>query len=126
MYTESQTLKLKADQKQEGLPAEVTITRIEGEVITVSSSDGVFETSAQILDAFYTSKENLTLENLPKVTMATIDEALTLFDVYASTHDPLTGIQVKSKLFNLKAGIAKVTGQVVEASAASPLGRKIS
>jgi hypothetical protein len=124
MYAVGLKLKLKPEQLQAELPQEIEVTLVDGESIHVTSEAGTFESSKDILDAFYVKAEELTLESLPKTVIEALAEVIALFDVYAATQSALAGIQVKTKLLTLKDSVARVSGHKSEG--VSLLGRKIS
>ena len=124
MYKESQVLVLQAGQEQDGLPSELTVLKVEGEAVTVTSAEGTFESTAEILDTFYTAKEEFSLSTMPKMSVDAIDEILLAFDFYAVSQSPLAGIQVKTKLLALKDNISRVAG--LKSDTKSPLGKKVS
>lgn len=126
MHKEGQVYKIKPEQEQPGLPVEVTLTKLDATTgaATLTSTDGVFESTLEVLETFYVVKEEFNLVTMPKLTVSALEEAIALFDVYASTQSALAGIQVKSKLLALKENIAKAAG--IKAEVASPLGKKIA
>lgn len=125
MFKEGQTLKLKQEHVgSEGLPAEVTVGKTEGDAIIITSEEGTVESTAAILEMFYEAKEELSLETLPKHVIASVEEVIKLFDAYAMTQDPVTGISVKTKLMALKGTAAKIGGE--KPTGLSVLGRKLS
>lgn len=129
MYKEGLELKLKPEHEGQGLPTLVKVTKVEikdsGVAVTVESEEGGYESTAEILDAFYTVKEELTAEKLPEHVVKTLDDVVALFDVYASTESPLAGIQVKTKLLELKSTVLKLSG-LKPAAVPSLLGKKLS
>lgn len=125
MFKESQTWKLKAEhQGSEDLPKEITIGKIDGETIVITSEQGTVESTAAIIEMFYELKEELSLDTLPKHIVAGIDEVIRLFDAYAVSQDPITGMSVKSKLIALKSVAAKIGGE--KPTGLAVLGRKLS
>lgn len=127
MYKEGQILKIKEDQDQDGLPAEVMVTKVEGEAVHITSESGTYESTAEILDTFYVAKEEFTLLTMPKMTIDALDKVVGLFDIYAATQSPLAGMQVKAELLSLKESIARVSGLKSSIPAVeSVLGKKLS
>jgi hypothetical protein len=124
MYKESQVLKIKPGQEQEGLPSEVTVVKIEGEAVHVKSDTDTFESTVEILETFYTLKEEFSLLTMPKMSVEAIDDVLAHFDLYAASESPLAGLQVKTKLLALKDNISKVAG--IKSTVSSLLGKKIA
>ena len=125
MFKESQTWKLKAEHVgSEDLPNEISISKVDGETIVIASEQGTVESTTSILEMFYEQKEELSLETLPKHVGTSVDEVIRLFDSYAYSQDPVTGISVKSKLMALKASAAKFGGD--KPTGLSVLGRKLS
>ena len=122
---EGQIFKLKESQQELGLPTEVTIEKIDGDRVDISSDQGKWESTREIVESLYEPKEELTTETLPKFAIAALDEVIALFDMYAATQSPLAGLNVKTKILNLKDSIAKVSGMEVK-SPLSILGKKLS
>jgi hypothetical protein len=125
MHIENQVYTIKPEQKQEGLPLEVTITRIDEEAGTIllESDQGTYKSTLEILDTFYSLKKEVTSEEIPALAVRSIDELLCLFDIFAASHDPLSGIQVKTKLLLLKESLSKLT--IAKPEVKSLLGQKI-
>jgi hypothetical protein len=121
---ENQVYKLKEGQDQAGLPLEVTITKIDGDAIFITSSEGSWESTEEIIETFYDPKEDFSIENMPKLSMDAIDEVVSLIEIFVSTQNPIAGLQAKTKLLGLKDNIAKVGG-IKSASPASILGKKV-
>ena len=126
MHKEGQVYKIKPEQEQPGLPVEVVLTKLDVTTgaATLTSSDGVFESTLEVLETFYVVKEEFNLVTMPKFTVNALEEIISLFDVYAATESALAGIQVKTKLLALKDNISKAAG--IKAEVVSPLGKKIS
>lgn len=121
---EGQVYKIKEGQETAGLPAEVTISRIEGESIFIASPEGVWESTEEVIETFYTIKEEFNLVNMPKLAIEAIDEAISLMEIFVSTQNPLAGLTVKTKLLALKENISKVSG-IKSIVPDSLLGKKI-
>jgi hypothetical protein len=121
----NQVFKIKEGQETAGLPSEVTITKIEGASVFISATDGsAYESNAEVLEAFYTPKEEFSAETLPKMSIEALDDIIAHFDLYASTESALAGVNVKIKLLALKDNIAKVAG--IKSTAQTILGKKIA
>lgn len=116
--------KIKEGQEAAGLPLEVTISKIEGDAIFIASADGIWESTQEIIDTFYSIKEEFNLANMPKLTLEAIDEVISLMEMFVATQNPLAGLTVKTKLLALKENIAKASG-FKPAAAASLLGKKV-
>jgi hypothetical protein len=128
-HKEGQVYRLKPEQEQEGLPKEVTLSSINPVTgfARLSSSEGVYDSTLEILESFYILKEEFSLVNMPKLTVAAIDEVMSLFDIFAASQSALAGIEVKSKLMNLKDNIQKAADLPTETEEqVSPLGKKIA
>lgn len=122
---EQQVYKVKESQKQEGLPEEITIkTILSSEAIVVTSADGDYETTEEVINTFYEPKEEFSLETMPKLTIQAIDEAIALIEIFVTTNNGLAGLQAKTKLITLKEDISKVIGLKPEAPT-NLLGRKL-
>jgi hypothetical protein len=121
---EGQVYKIKEGQEAVGLPAEVTISRVDGEVVFITSNGEGWESTKEIVETFYVAKEEFTAESMPKLAMEAIDEAISLLEVFVSTQNPMAGLQAKTKLVTLKDNIAKTVGLKV-ATPASVLGKKV-
>lgn len=133
LHKEGQVYKIKPEQEQPGLPQEVTLSKVDLTIgsATLSSVDGSYESTIEILESFYDLKEEFNLTNLPKLTVNAIDEVISLFDIFAASQNALAGIEVKSKLMGLKSNIQKAAELVKEeedepAEEISPLGKKIA
>ena len=125
MHIENQVYTIKPEQKQEGLPLEVTITRIDEEAGTIllESDQGTYKSTFEILDTFYSLKREITTEEIPSIAVKAVDELLCLFDIFAASHDPLSGIQVKTKLLALRESLSKLV--IAKTEVKSLLGQKI-
>lgn len=132
IHKEGQVYKIKPEQEQPGLPQEVTLSKVDlvTGAATLTSTDGSYESTIEILESFYNLKEEFNLTNLPKLTVNAIDEVISLFDIFAASQNALAGIEVKSKLIGLKSNIQKAAELVKEEDEAteevSPLGKKIA
>lgn len=132
-HKEGQVYKIKPEQEQPGLPKEVTLSKLDlvSGAATLSSPDGSYESTIEILETFYNLKEEFNLLNMPKLTVVAIDEVMSLFDIFAASQNALAGIEVKSKLMSLKINIEKAADLSKEEVPAveesiSPLGKKIA
>jgi hypothetical protein len=132
-HIEGQVYKIKPEQEQPGLPIEVTLSKLDllTGVAMLTSVDGSYESSIEILETFYNLKEDFNLLNMPKLTVVAIDEVMSLFDIFAASQNALAGIEVKSKLMSLKSNIQKAADLPKEVSSeveeeVSPLGKKIA
>ena len=126
MHKEGQVYKIKPEQEQPGLPLEVTLTKVDLSTgsATLSSSEGTYESTIEVLETFYVLKEEFTLENMPKMTISALDEIVSLFEIFAASQSPLAGLQVKAKILALQENISKVAG--IKQETPSLLGKKIA
>lgn len=128
-HKEGQTYRIKPEQEQDGLPKEVTLSSLDLTTgyARLSSPEGIYDSTVEILETFYVLKEEFSLLNMPKLTVAAIDEVMGLFDIFAASQSALAGIEVKSKLMNLKHNIQKAADLPKEVEEqVSPLGKKIA